>query len=136
GRNHNRSGNTGGLSVPALLLVAAAFLLIPCAPLRADNPRRTAVVDVVKRVRGAVVNIHSERTVMAPAADEMFALSPSQNRINGMGTGIILDPRGYIITNQHVVEDVNLIRVRLADGSTASARVLSRDPEADLAPLK
>src|SRR5207248_761324 len=52
------------------------------------------------------------------------------------GTGIIIDPRGYIVTNQHVVEDVNLIRVRLADGSTASARVLARDSEADLALLK
>ena len=35
---------------------------------------------------------------------------PSQNRINGMGTGIVIDPRGYIITNFHVVEDVSTIR--------------------------
>ena len=53
-----------------------------------------------------------------------------------MGTGIIIDPRGYIITNHHVVEDVNVIRVRLADGTVASARVLARDPESDLALLK
>jgi serine protease Do len=136
GKNHNGTGSTGGPSAPALLLFTASLLLLPSAPLRADNPRRTAVVDVVKRVRSAVVNIHSERTVMGPASDEMFALSPSQNRINGMGTGIIIDPRGYIITNQHVVEDVNLIRVRLADGTTASARVLARDNEADIALLK
>jgi serine protease Do len=93
-------------------------------------------VDVVKRVRDAVVNIHSERTVRGPAAEELFALAPSQNRVNGMGTGILIDPRGYIVTNQHVVEDVNVLRVRLSDGTTASARVVSRDPENDLALLK
>jgi serine protease Do len=93
-------------------------------------------VDVVRRVRDAVVNIHSERTVRGPAAEELFALAPSQNRVNGMGTGILIDPRGYVVTNQHVVEDVSLIRVRLADGTAATARVLARDGESDLALLK
>jgi serine protease Do len=91
---------------------------------------------VVERVKAAVVNIHSERTVQGPAAEELFSLAPSQNRVNGMGTGIVVDPRGYIVTNQHVVEDVNLIRVRLHDGTAASARVVARDPESDLALLK
>ena len=98
--------------------------------------RETPVVDVVKRVRDAVVNIHSERTVHGPASDELFALAPSQNRVNGMGTGILIDSRGYIVTNHHVVEDVNLLRVRLADGTAASARVVARDAENDLALLK
>ena len=66
----------------------------------------------------------------------MFSNASSQSRVNGMGTGIIIDPRGYIVTNHHVVEDVNLIRVRLADGTTASARVVARDTETDLALLK
>ena len=66
----------------------------------------------------------------------MFSLTPSQNRVNGMGTGIVVDPRGYIITNQHVVDDVSLLRVRLADGTTLSARVVARDTESDLALLK
>src|SRR5262249_55403109 len=65
-----------------------------------------------------------------------FALALTQNRVNGMGTGILIDPRGYIVTNQHVVDEVNLLRVRLADGTTASAKVLARDPESDLALLK
>src|SRR5262245_24479023 len=75
-------------------------------PVFSRNPPRNAIVEVVERVKGAVVNIHSERTVHGPATEELFAHTPSQNRINGMGTGIIVDPRGYIITNQHVVEDV------------------------------
>ena len=57
-------------------------------------------------------------TVQAARPRSCSALAPSQNRVNGMGTGIIIDPRGYIVTNQHVVEDVNVIRVRLADGTT------------------
>ncbi len=98
--------------------------------------RQTPVVDVVKRVRSAVVNIHSERTVQGPSSEDFLSLAPSQNRVNGMGTGILIDPRGYIVTNHHVVEDVNLLRVRLADGTTAGARVVARDPENDLALLK
>jgi serine protease Do len=129
-----------------LVLAARADVALPAIPgqtqagalpgARGWSPRQTPVVDVVRRVKGAVVNIHSERTVRAPAADELFSLTPSQNRVNGMGTGIVIDPRGYIITNQHVVEDVNLLRVRLADGTTLTAKVLARDTETDLALLK
>ncbi len=112
------------------------------------GPRQTAVVEAVRRVKDAVVNIHSERHVKMPGtSDELFALAQpgvggpaththAQNRVNGMGTGIVIDPRGYVITNQHVVEDVSLIRVRLSDGTTVSARILVRDPESDLALIK
>ncbi|MBI1916806.1 MAG: trypsin-like peptidase domain-containing protein [Planctomycetes bacterium] len=100
------------------------------------NPRYTPVVDLVRRVRGCVVNIHSERSVRAASGEELFTLAPSQNRVNGMGTGIILDPRGYIITNHHVVEEVSSLRVRLADGTSAPARVIARDKDEDLALLK
>jgi len=93
--------------------------------------RRNLEVAAIDRVKAAVVNIHSERTVQASA--EPFTNS---NRINGMGTGIVIDPRGYIVTNQHVVEDVNLLRIRLVDGSTYNAQVVSRNPELDLALLK
>jgi serine protease Do len=130
--------------LPGVPFLAAARAELPAPmagptvvpPARAWNVRQTPVVDVVRRVKDAVVNIHSERTVRAPAADELFALTPSQSRVNGMGTGILIDPRGYIVTNQHVVEDVSLLRVRLADGSTYSASVLARDTESDLALLK
>jgi serine protease Do len=63
-------------------------------------------------------------------------VTATQSRINGMGTGIIIDPRGYIVTNHHVVEDVNIIRVRLSDGTAQNALVLARSHEADLALLK
>jgi len=126
-----------------LLLTAAAlaFLAPVALPARAAdppasfNPRRTPVVDVVKRVKGAVVNIHSERNVgQTDLHGDGLAAPPS--RVNGMGTGIIIDPRGYVVTNHHVVDDVNLLRIRLADGTTTTARVVARDADNDLALLK
>jgi serine protease Do len=100
------------------------------------NGRRSPVVCVVQRVKGAVVNIHSERTIHSPAPVDFFSLSPSQSRVNGMGTGILIDPRGYIVTNHHVIEDVSVIRVRLSDGSAQNALVVARSAEMDLALLK
>jgi serine protease Do len=98
--------------------------------------RRTQVVELVERVKGAVVNIHSERLVQGEKSSDLLALAPSQSRINGMGTGILIDPRGYIVTNFHVVKDVNFIRAKLADGTSCSAQVIARSHEQDLALLK
>jgi serine protease Do len=96
--------------------------------------RRTPIVNAVERARGATVNIHSQRTVHTPVDTFNHATTP--NRVNGMGTGIIIDPRGYIVTNYHVVEDVNVIRVRLSDGTEQNAAVVARNPETDLALIR
>ncbi len=116
----------------------ALLLALPlCSQAEAPNPRRTPIVDVVERVRGAVVNIHSERTTRADEPDDrQIVVWPTQQRVNGMGTGIVIDPRGYIVTNQHVVDDVQTIRIRLSDGASHTARVIAREFEADLALLK
>src|SRR5438876_826123 len=95
------------------------------------NDRRTPVVEVCEKVRGAVVNIHSERAVH-PSPEEAFASNPQKNA-SGMGTGIVIDSRGYIVTNQHVIENVDTIRVHLSDGTIHIARVIARDSETDLA---
>ncbi|MGH7225688.1 MAG: hypothetical protein ACRELF_20920, partial [Gemmataceae bacterium] len=62
---------------------------------RSWSLRQTPVVEVVKHVRDAVVNIHSERTVPAGADGAVPSTGP-HSRVNGMGTGILIDPRGYI----------------------------------------
>jgi serine protease Do len=94
-------------------------------------------VEVVERVKASVVNIHSERTVTdGRDLEKRLDLSRTQHRVNGMGTGIVIDPRGYLITNHHVVDDVQSLRVRLHDGTTLPAKVFARDPEQDLAVLK
>jgi serine protease Do len=53
-----------------------------------------------------------------------------------MGTGIVIDPRGYIVTNCHVVEDVNTIKIILGDGTSQPARIVARDHDRDIAVLK
>ncbi|WP_088258533.1 trypsin-like peptidase domain-containing protein [Fimbriiglobus ruber] len=98
--------------------------------------RRDETVAVVERVKASVVNIHSERTVN-PGADDPFRVTTMQpQRVNGMGTGIVLDPRGYIVTNYHVVDEVQSLRVRLVDGTNCPARVVATDKESDLAVIK
>lgn len=65
--------------------------------------RRDEVVDVYERVKASVVNIHSERTVNSPS-DDPFSRTPVRpQQVNGMGTGIVLDPRGFILDRKSVV---------------------------------
>jgi serine protease Do len=75
---------------------------------------------------------------MAAPADDPFRtfgqMQPQQ--VNGMGTGIVLDPRGYVVTNHHVVDEVQSLRVTLSDGTNLPAKVLAVDKEADLALVK
>jgi serine protease Do len=97
--------------------------------------RKTAVVAAVERVKAAVVNIHSERNA-TPGGGDLYPMTASPNRVNGMGTGIVIDPRGYIVTNQHVVDDVTSLRIRLSDGGSHQAVVFARNPELDLAIIK
>ena len=117
--------------------VAAEPAVSVTPAVRAITPgkRRDEVVDVYEKVKAAVVNIHSERTVPGtPDGFNASAVRPQQ--VNGMGTGIVLDPRGYVLTNFHVIDDVSALRVRLHDGSGMAARVIGTDKEADLALIK
>jgi Do/DeqQ family serine protease len=54
----------------------------------------------------------------------------------GLGSGVIVSPEGYLLTNHHVVEDANEIEVQLADGRQTRARLVGSDPETDIAVLK
>ena len=128
------------LTLAAALALGAAALPVGGTATAADaapsfHPRRTPVVDVVRRVRAAVVNIHSERAAAHAPEGDPTGLTPP-NRVNGMGTGIVIDPRGYVLTNHHVVDDVSSLRARLGDGTSVGARVLARDSETDLALIK
>jgi serine protease Do len=110
----------------ALLAGSSAF----CSELA--ESRRTPAVKAIERAKHSVVNIHSEKS-----ADDADSLLPGKDRkINGMGTGVILDERGYIVTNHHVVAGVESLRTTLADGSTYTARVISYDKKHDLAVIK
>ncbi|MHB0960461.1 MAG: trypsin-like peptidase domain-containing protein [Pirellulaceae bacterium] len=96
--------------------------------------RRSAIVQAVMAARPSVVNIHGRKTL--PAEYEGEGTIDASHQVNGMGTGIVIDERGYIITNYHVVEGVKRIRATLADGTTVVAELVANDPQMDLAIIK
>ncbi|MCE9553916.1 MAG: trypsin-like peptidase domain-containing protein [Planctomycetes bacterium] len=99
----------------------------------ASEARRTPVVTAVASVRSAVVNIRGQKTVSGESSP---GHPDAARRVNGMGTGVIVDPRGYIVTCYHVVDGVSKIQVTLADGSGFVAKLVSRDATTDLAVIK
>lgn len=103
-------------------------------PANGSELRKTAIVKAVERVRASVVNIKGEKTI--PATNSQVSRVESGRRVNGMGTGVIIDPRGYIVTNHHVVDGVREIQVTTAEGEHYVARLMARDPETDLAVIK
>jgi serine protease Do len=96
--------------------------------------RNSAIVRAVKAARPSVVNIHGHKTISTTTAG--YPGSEATRKVNGMGTGVVVDPRGYIITNHHVVEGVREIRVTLYDGKSYIGRLVAHDPQTDLAVIK
>ncbi len=92
----------------------------------------------------SVVNIFTSKEVRAPS--HPFMDDPFFRRFFGdrfgprtersLGSGVIVSPEGYILTNHHVVEAASEIQVALMDGRNAEARIIGSDPESDLAVLK
>ena len=115
------------------------------------NPAAPGVsyADVVSRVSPAVITIHSQMRVRAPQQypfmdDPMFRQffgdrvpqqQPEQRR-SGLGSGVIISTDGYILTNHHVVDGAEQIKVDLNDNRTLDAKVVGSDPPSDLAVLK
>jgi serine protease Do len=112
------------------LMLVSATSVVGAEP-SPNSPRMTPVVKAVKRVRPAVVNLHSQKT--APGSASLAGAMANSGRMSGMGTGVIVDPRGYIVTNHHVVEDVTNLRATLMDGSVYPAEIVARDQATDLA---
>lgn len=122
-----------------------------------DDPAVTSVAinisyaGIVNRVASAVVTIHSRSRVRAPqqfpysddpAFQEFFgergrpSQPPVERRRSGLGSGVIVSADGYILTNHHVVDGADQIKVDLSDSRTLDAKVVGSDPPSDLAVLK
>ena len=67
--------------------------------------------------------------------DDADPSNPRQRQV-GLGSGVIVSPEGYLLTNNHVIEGADDIEVQLADGRQGRARVIGTDPDTDLAVLK
>ena len=110
--------------------------------------RRTPVVLAVEKVSPAVVNISTEQIVQVkspfgadPFFDQFFRdfVEPfpgRQYKQNSLGSGVIIDAQGYVLTNQHVILKASKITVTLADNREFEGKVVGADAQSDLAIVK
>lgn len=146
------------LAILVLLVCTAVTINVPAGPCRNGGTawgepafeRRNPVVIAVEKVGPAVANISTERMVAERRSDpfmergdlfqelfESFFGTYEKKKVETpLGSGVIIDPTGYIVTNEHVISVASKIIVTLSDGSTYKARLVSSDPQNDLAVLK
>jgi len=100
--------------------------------------------NVAEKAKPAVVTIITDKIMKVPNNDLYFFFNPYMDpngereyKTNALGSGVIVDSRnGYIITNNHVVEDMDNIKVKLFDKREYKAEIMGTDPKSDLAILK
>ncbi|WP_027995547.1 trypsin-like peptidase domain-containing protein [Simplicispira psychrophila] len=123
-------------------LSSAGIALIEAPPASVAQPASGSLSGAARKAAPAVVSINtSKAAVRHPRSDDpwfqfFFGDQGDQQAQAGLGSGVIISPDGYILTNNHVVEGADEIEVTLTDSRHARARVIGTDPETDLAILK
>jgi Do/DeqQ family serine protease len=110
--------------------------------------RRTATVDVVEEVGPSVVNITTERItqtvspfaprVRDPRLEDYFQnfSEPRARTVQSLGSGVIFDGMGHVLTNEHVIAQADSVKVTVADGREFDTELVGADPNNDIAVLK
>jgi len=129
----------------------AAALLLAAVP-AAARPAPDSFADLTAKLLPAVVNISTSQTLKAPPKNALPDIPPDSplsdlfknllgrggrpQHVTSLGSGFIIDPSGFIVTNNHVIENAEQITVTLSDNSTLPAKLVGRDVKTDLALLK
>jgi len=129
-----------------MLAVAALLVAAPGAAGRALADGPNSFAPLVRRVQPAVVNIRTTETVagedpfadLPPEVQQLFRqhFKSRKQQMQGAGSGFIIDPSGYIVTNNHVVGNADAIVVGLSDGTELPAKVIGVDELTDVALIK
>ena len=121
--------------------VAVSSVAMTEAPASA-SPAQGSYREAAKQAMPAVVNIFTTKGARQPRTpfmdDPLFRrfFGEQEERQFSLGSGVVVSPEGYILTNNHVIETADEIEIALADGRKAVAKVVGTDPETDLAVVK
>ncbi|MCE1251618.1 MAG: trypsin-like peptidase domain-containing protein [Comamonadaceae bacterium] len=121
-------------------LSGAGVTLLEAAPTPAGSGAPGSFSTAARKAAPAVVSITTSKAVRHPRSNDpwfqFFFGDQGPQAQTGLGSGVIVSPDGYILTNNHVVEGADEIEVTLTDSRHAQARIIGTDPDTDLAILK
>jgi serine protease DegQ len=129
------------LGKPSLVGAVVPVIEAPLAPDGKPTGHPSGFSAAARTASPAVVSINTSKAVSQPhSADPWFRFffgdQAQAQPSTGLGSGVIVSPAGYILTNNHVIEEADEIEVVLNDGRRSIAQVIGTDPETDLAILK
>ncbi|RKE84360.1 Do family serine endopeptidase [Rhizobium sp. AG855] len=141
--------------LPALLVGSALVMVGAGAPSPVEARGPESVADLASGLLGAVVNISTSQSVKEEGEgplpqvpegspfQELFddfykngEQGDSNSKVNSLGSGFVIDPKGFIVTNNHVIENADDIEVIFSDGSKLKAKLIGTDTKTDLSVLK
>ncbi len=118
---------------------------IDASPLDRSAGAVTSYADIIEPVQSAVVSVYSSKTIreqvrIDPMIRDFFyggrTPEPREEKVEGLGSGVLVTSDGYILTNNHVVEGADELKVSLTDGRELVATLIGADPKTDVAVIK
>ena len=136
--------------IPAMLIVVSLPVMLQASDISIAKSLSNAFADIAARVSPSVVTITSEHVFKHPGMEQFRGMEdmlpfqfrpffPDQDRemrSMSLGSGIILSEDGYILTNNHVIEQGENIKVQFSDQRELDAEIIGADPKTDVALIK